>query len=1767
MADNALSDDYPVLLGPVRIETRFTATELLVRVFPDEWAVDSFEPRPTEAELSALDAYWTALWRTGGDPVGDRAAWHELVGRIAAGRAGWLLRDHRPADPADRPVPVPAGTTVLVVRSDTALPAADRQPTVDHWTAVWRARGDRAALRAADTALLAAVGPTRAAAIAARRPAGIEAAPLDTGSTALVAFLVVPRPPADGIAPTSWTVAARAGLLPDHFRVLGWAGGRKVVDVDGQPVPASLPVSPDPTSTDLTVDERTGVLTVPDALRWLTEFDRAVTVGMGFRIPLTADLAGGLDRLVVLGLRRQSTPDQSAADLTALLTRQLRSPAGLSLLPQGTPTNNTTQAPAGLDRAQEADAGLRSAAGLRAAPAGTDWTARTDGQWFAELLGIDPADLAGMPNADGTDQRDARAAHTALWPATWGYHLQTTLHPVFGRDVVERTRQFHLRHVSGRGPVPTVRIGRQPYGILPTTAFSRLAWPDTAPTAAHRRGLHTVLQAAAADWQAAAAGVAHLGGRADDAHQHLLDILALHPTSAEYYQRYAQSVEDVFNRENLGALGSTVLPALERLNMPGPIRALLTRFGYPDSGPAQDPDLIRRLFVDTQHPLLAPSVDDRPLSETDPIRPYTADGANYLQWLAAHARTDLETIRTEAGFPADDRPSALLYLLLRHALLLGWADAATELAIAAQIASPAEIAAADPAFIHIRIPAPGRTLPSESRFRRLYSPAPEITGDPHRLVVDHIPRVLGTAPGTARLAEQAAALDLLATLPTARLERVLAEHLDCATYRLDAWRLGLANERLAELRYGPDGTAPAKRGLHLGAYGWLESVRPSGTQLTPVTLTGPLAQVFQGGQPLVHDDRNGGHLHAPSPGQARTAAVLRAGYLANGSPQNPGSFAVNLSSGRVRIALGLLDGMRQGQSLGALLGYRLERALHDSHQRAEVDFLISALRLRFPLRAGRIAQTVPQQADRPDPSKPLAIEQIEAHNVVDGLALVRHVTRNNVPATYPFGLDGLPAVNPDQQAVVDRAVQDLLDVHDALADLAVAESTHQALLGNHERASTTLDAYAKEGLPPEPAVVTTPRSGTTLTHRFGLRLTPGLAPDHGVPPFSRTTPRAQAEPAVNAWLPTLLPPPTSVVALVTWTDPITGLPHSRAVSQADTGLQPIDLLWALRPAGESAMTDLDDRIIGVVITAENPRPDAELTIRYTERITGPAAGQVLDPVTFFELSPLIGALRSLLTTARPLRPSDLVPAAGPAPADRAADTAVSLPRERPAAVRASLDALRKDVETYLAALAPLYPAGAPPQRPKILAAIDTLLTGYAGLVTTASGFGTVRSGWGELALWRRGVFTDVLAAVAGAATRMTTALAKADALLAGYDTLPAGTSDAERFRLLQQAERLIATRPTAPLPARPAELRLVVANRRQAFDLKLRSLRAQAGTASTTLGALLAEVAAKLPLTDFDPTDLSLQPFQDRVVLLGRDLLDRANALRTEILARLAAADKALADHDAAVTGPDQVGAAIEALKALLGQDVLAVPEFTPDPQLAADWKNALGDSDKLVRHLTRPPLGRDFPVDDWAHGIARVREKPRLWEKAVLLSDALRGPGGLLGDLLGSAEPQLTPIQLPYRPDDHWLAMEFAPGTTITEDKVLFTAHYAPDPLVPPPTRVGLLFDEWTEVIPAERETTGIAVHYQGPDSEPPQAMLLVVPPVRTGTWDTDDLIAAIGETLDLAKSRGVEPEHLDGTAYAQLLPATVLSATRQPITISTDLAIANQRWKAAHD
>lgn len=143
-------------------------------------------------------------------------------------------------------------------------------------------------------------------------------------------------------------------------------------------------------------------------------------------------------------------------------------------------------------------------------------------------------------------------------------------------------------------------------------------------------------------------------------------------------------------------------------------------------------------------------------------------------------------------------------------------------------------------------------------------------------------------------------------------------------------------------------------------------------------------------------------------------------------------------------------------------------------------------------------------------------------------------------ATYPFGLPNatLPRRPDREEKAITAAVEHIRDLNDALADLGLTESMFQAVSGNYERAAGTLDAFAKGNYPPEPDVVRTPRSGTTLTFRVGIHLaeSPPANPRPAVP----LTPLASVEPRVNAWLAARLPHPSNVGYTVAYTDRTTG---------------------------------------------------------------------------------------------------------------------------------------------------------------------------------------------------------------------------------------------------------------------------------------------------------------------------------------------------------------------------------------------------------------------------------------------------------------------------------------------------------------------------------------------------------------------------------------------------------------------------------------------------
>ncbi len=1734
LALERLDDDIPFLLLPLRIETRFKAVtepgeraprhELWVRVFPDRCLINSFEAVPSENELANLRAYWRQVWRAGSAEAGERAAWRSLVASHGSGRAGWLVDAFPPANPGERPVRSSDAEVILVVTTDAPLSPAERTALTTYWKARWRAADDADARDAALAALHTAVGAGAEDLAAVTLPFNLADPPAPGGTHATnpctVAFLVVA--PVAGAKDQSWTNAPRVELLPERLMLVLETGDQRE-EFLGEPIPSPLFVGPDPSApAGEQLQQLDGDLKMPDELLWLADFTEAKRIGLAFAVRLTAAQAkAGFDRLYVLGARLTSDPEESQHELEALLSDHRHGRNGLALLPQGAPTNNTEAAGSGYSRDDDPDASFDDRAGRAAFTTEADPAARPDGQWLAEALGLATDAVAGLRHADGFDQRDVRAMQTLLWPATLGYLLATMLHGVVSQETIADTRRFFTRYVSGRGAVPALRIGDQPYGILATTAFSRVRWVERRRELG--RGwqqrdflprLFEMSQVVDADWAALADKVPTVGREGVDAHETLLGILGLHPSSVEFHYRYAESLDLLFNRLNLTGLAGSFLGNLLKSALDAPAFELLRRLGSQGDGKV---DLLEKYFYGSQGALKGPIVDDRPLSETERIRVWTEDGTDYLNWLVGAAEDSLEAVRLERGFP-DGPPSALLYLLARHAVLLGYADASYEFHRSHGV-SDAVLAAlrVEPPFIHVQTHGS-----SESRFAPLYRQAATVGGPGTLTVAEHVAASLFGASETQGLREQVQALKYLSQATTARLERALAEHIDTVSYRFDAWRLGFVALQLEHMRGNGPGAQAARPGIHLGAYGWLENVRPEPRTLEEVELEPELAEVFKRPQdlPLLRDSSNGGYIHAPSLNHAVTAAVLRSGYMANASRADPGAMAVNLSSERVRLALDVLEGMRNGQSLAALLGYRVERDLHDSHAVAEVDSFVYALRKAFPLHARKLKRTAT------DPAVAAAtIDQLEARNVVNGLTLAEHVQRTG-HTTYPFGLADLPAASTGQAGAIAAAVDRLRDVRDAVADLALAEGVHQAAQGNFDRVGATLAAYSGGHHPPDPDVVRTPSTGQVLTHRVGLQLRPGLGAPAGA------TPRSVAEPALNAWLADVLPAPGAIACRAHWTDPVTGAAESEVVTMAQLGLQPLDLLALVRTADDQAMTELDDRVLTHALAARTPRPDAWLRIAYME--TGP--GQV----SVFEAAPLIAHTRALVGAARPLRASDVAP---PGVASDQMDAAASVDRARIAAVLATATALRTDAGAF----------ALPTADAAIVSGIDGLVAEAVALLERGARLGVPGSGWGFALAWRRDHYAQLVTALREKAEAWAVRLAGIDTQLSAYDALPAATPDDERLRRLATIESAISI-VLDPPPATPAAGRAALTAKRAAFAARRDELVAIADGATGTVSGLIAAVEAIGVLAPFDGADLPTDP--DAVVAFAISLAAAVASLHDRVAERVKTAEDTLTAHDAAAEAPARLAAMRQAAEALLGENSTVIAEFTLDTAQGDEWQQALAEtgSGDLLRYL-KENTAIDFPVDEWLSGAARVRGQLAHVEQV-----------GILAQAFGRTEPELTPIQLPHRAGERWLALEYPPDQVIDGERLLYTAAYTAA-FNPAGAQCGLLLDEWTEVIPGRTASTGIALNFDQPNSEPPQAMLLVTPATWNGEWQWEDLLQTLPDTLRLARQRGVEPAQVDATAYARFLPATITAVTRHGLSIALALATNNDVFAAVRN
>ncbi|HEY2284829.1 MAG TPA: hypothetical protein VGH88_03695 [Streptosporangiaceae bacterium] len=266
------------------------------------------------------------------------------------------------------------------------------------------------------------------------------------------AWVVSATNPADGPAPAgpdrSWTdLSLRAELLPDRFAIVAYAAGQPVdVGAAGAPphyVTWGNPIGGDP----LTIAPWAS----PDEPGWTTDFGVAEAAGMA--VTITVPPAGpAIDQLVAVGLRT------ATGDLADLLDEQAYT-AGVEILPDGLATNNTSQARSGASPARDADIAAELIAGAAPAiPAGG-----SAGAQLALLLGLSPGLLSRTAGAHAARTELPAAIRLLVGLAASG--------PVAQAAGPEAAGAWGL--VSPGGPAPALRIGPQPYGVLPATVPGR----------------------------------------------------------------------------------------------------------------------------------------------------------------------------------------------------------------------------------------------------------------------------------------------------------------------------------------------------------------------------------------------------------------------------------------------------------------------------------------------------------------------------------------------------------------------------------------------------------------------------------------------------------------------------------------------------------------------------------------------------------------------------------------------------------------------------------------------------------------------------------------------------------------------------------------------------------------------------------------------------------------------------------------------------------------------------------------------------------------------------------------------------------------------------------------------------------------------------------------------------------------------------------------------------------------------------------------------
>lgn len=221
-------------------------------------------------------------------------------------------------------------------------------------------------------------------------------------------------------------------------------------------------------------------------------------------------------------------------------------------------------------------------------------------------------------------------------------------------------------------------------------------------------------------------------------------------------------------------------------------------------------------------------------------------------------------------------------------------------------------------------------------------------------------------------------------------------------------------------------------------------------------------------------------------------------------------------------------------------------------------------------------------------------------------------------------------------------------------------------------------------------------------------------------------------------------------------------------------------------------------------------------------------------------------------------------------------------------------------------------------------------------------------------------------------------------------------------------------------------------------------------------------------------------------------------------------------------------------VKAVYGDSFVLLPKFN----IRAAEQTMLNPAFTLASSLLQDHLGNNLLTDEWLGSIARVRKNAAAYEILSSIASVI--------NFDAFYDRPIKALQLPYATagSDRWLGASVTDASFIQQGYVAIGASMPAGNTVSVP-QVGIMVEEWIDVIPNREETTGVSFHHDQPNAKAPQCLILGLTPQITGNWKWEDLVDMMNETFDLAQKRGVDYETIGQTPVAQVVGGMALPAS----------------------